>query len=71
MTLVNGHIINPGAEIGRFINKLVSRFLVNISTCTHMSKTHTHMKKHKHLPIIIFFSPLQKMLAEMSERIGK
>ena len=48
MTLVNRHIINPGVEIGRFMNKLVSRFSVNINI-------HTHMSKHIHLPIIIFF----------------
>ena len=35
MTLVHGHIINPAAEIGRFMNKLVSRFLVNLNTHTH------------------------------------
>ena len=34
VSLVHGHINNPAAEIGQFINKLVSRFSVNIKTHT-------------------------------------
>ena len=68
--LVHGQIGNPAAEIGRFMNKLVSRFSVNLNTHTHINTKHTH--KHTHLSTIIFFLLIsQKELVEMSERIGK
>ena len=67
MTLVHGHIVNPAAEIGWFMNKLVSRFSVNLNT-----HTHTHINTKTYTFLQFFFSPYsQKMLVEISERIGK
>ena len=67
MILVHGHIVNPAAEIGRFMNKLVSRFSVNLNTHTHI-----HINTNTYTFLQLFFSPYsQKMLMEMSERIGK
>ena len=53
MTLVHGHIVNPAAEIGWFMNKLVSRFSVNLNT-----HTHTHINTYTYTFLQLFFFSL-------------
>ena len=52
VSLVHGYIDNPAAEIGQFMNKLVSKFLVNLNTHTH---THKHKHTQTHTPSYNYF----------------
>ena len=57
VSLVHGHISNPAAEIGWFMDKLVSRFSVNLNTHTHAHINTKHTQTHT--PFYnYFFSPL-------------